>query len=232
MTIVLAVPCQGAVIVGSDTEVSDQRTRTTHLKIKELNGRCLWAGSGEVGVIQRLEECLVSLPDHDRPLAELREPIGLCIRAVVEDALRIDYRVPYVQGDLKQLEALYYCRFTFAEQRAGQGRILTFDTTGGAEWYTHPHAMGSAADFAVALTKNYDRSSLLPERAALLVIAILEQTIETAQSGVDYPLDMWHVDDAGVHHYDGGEMARLYAEAQRLRDAERTLIERWQFGPS
>src|SRR2546427_9712596 len=104
MTIVLGMPCQGAVIFASDTEVSAQRTRTTHLKIKELSPHCLWAGTGEVGVIQRLEEYLGRLPERDRSLTELREPIGLAIRSVVEDALRIDYRVPYVRDDPRRLD--------------------------------------------------------------------------------------------------------------------------------
>ena len=228
MTLILAMACKGAVIVGSDTQVSDRRTRTTNIKIKQLNGSCVWAGAGEVSIIQRLEERLGELPGRDAPLRELREPIGLAIKATVEDALRIDYRVPYVKDDATKLDGLYFTTFAFAEHRGGDARVLSLTTKGGAEWYTHPHAIGSAADYAVALTKNYDCASLTPDRAALLVITTLEKAIETAQSGIDYPLDIWRIDENGAHQYDGGELARLYAEAQRLRDTQRRLIEGWE----
>jgi 20S proteasome alpha/beta subunit len=229
MTIVVGVPCSQAVIFASDTEVSDQRTRTTDIKIKQLNDRCLWAGAGYVSVIQQLEERLALLPDRDRPLHELREPIGLAVKATLEDMLRIDYRVPYLQNDLPKLGALYHSDFIFAEYRDGKGHLLSLDATGAPEWFTHPHAIGSAADFAVALTKNYDRAALTPEQAALLVIATLEQAIETAQSGVDYPLDIWRLDEAGAHHYDDAELSRLYAEADRLRGSQREILEHWRF---
>lgn len=227
MTLVFAVPTRHAVVIASDTQVSDQRTRTSNTKIKRLTDSCLWAAAGHVSVIQRLEERLSLMDLEHRTLSELREPIGLAIRGVMDDVLRLDFRVPYVENDPWRLGNLYGSSFVFAEYRDSLGKILSFGSTGGGEWYTYPHAIGGASDFAVALTKNYRVADLTADQAALLVVTTLETAIATAQSGIDYPLDVWRIDARGPHQLSAAERAALYLEADRFRAAQREIIEHW-----
>jgi len=74
MTLILVLPTRDGIVMASDGQVTAGMVRTTGQKILCLNERCLWAASGELALIQRVEERLKILPSN-ASLQQLRDKI-------------------------------------------------------------------------------------------------------------------------------------------------------------
>ncbi|MCL0101435.1 hypothetical protein M1N68_02295 [Peptococcaceae bacterium] len=80
MTIILAIAARNGVIIASDGQITLGPTRTTGKKIKKLNEKCLWGASGELALIQRIEEGFDALTNKNQPLLKLRDILSQSIR--------------------------------------------------------------------------------------------------------------------------------------------------------
>lgn len=58
MTLIVVIPAVDGLLMGSDTQITTGMVRTTGPKIRQLNDHCIWSASGELALIQRVEEMI------------------------------------------------------------------------------------------------------------------------------------------------------------------------------
>lgn len=61
MTLILAIPTAEGIVMASDTQYTSGEVRTTGPTIYPLNAHCVWAGAGEIALIQRVQEAIASV---------------------------------------------------------------------------------------------------------------------------------------------------------------------------
>lgn len=192
-------------------------------KISRLNERCLWAASGELALIQRVEERMKALPPN-APLQQLRDSICQIVKQCVTELLQLDFRTPFFQQNLDVLLQLHPGDFVFAEF-AQSPAVLHVLLNGTPEWIRgRPFASGSGDMFAYALLQKYQGLALDTERASLLAYKVLEEAIAVGAYGLGPPIDIWQISNDGIKQLNDSKKAALEDAARTLRELEVRLL--------
>lgn len=224
MTLILVFPALDGIVFASDSQITAGMVRSTGQKIKKLNDRCLWAASGELALIQRVEERLSEL--SDAPLRQLRDQICSVVNQCLSQSLNLDFRTPFFKNDPDALLRLHPADFVFAEANSGVS-ILHVLVNGTAEWIQdRPFASGSGDLFAYALLQKYQGLSLDIEKASLLAYKVIEEAIEVGAYGLGPPIDVWQISQNGVIQLDDARKAALEDACRALWEAEINLLNR------
>ena len=222
MTLILVLPASDGVVFASDGQITAGMVRSTGQKIKKLNDRCLWAASGELALIQRVEERLGTLANA--PLQQLRDQICSIVKQCVTEMLHLDFRTPFFQNNPDALIQLHPGDFVFAEASPSPA-ILHVLLNGTAEWIQdRPFASGSGDLFAYALLYKYQGRVLNMERASLLAYKVIEEAIAVGAYGLGPPIDVWQISQNGVVQLDDTRKAPLEDASKALREAEINLL--------
>jgi proteasome beta subunit len=224
VTLILALPTRDGIVMASDSQLTAGMVRSTAQKIMPLNDRCLWAASGEVALIQRVEERLKLLPSN-ASLQELRDQISEIVKQCVTELLRLDFRTGFLpKDDPDLLLRLHYGDFVFAECMPSSA-VLHVLVNGTSEWVTNrPFASGSGEMFAYALLQKYQGLELDMEKGALLAYKVLEEAIAVGAYGLGPPIDVWKISGSGVKQLNDSERAALEDASRTLRQYEIDLL--------
>jgi hypothetical protein len=224
MTLILVLPTRDGIVMASDGQVTAGMVRTTGQKILCLNERCLWAASGELALIQRVEERLKTLPPNN-PLAILRDQICLNNKAVRNrTTCSWIFGQPFLPQDPDRLLQLHPGDFVFAECVPNRA-VLHVLVNGTAEWITdRPFASGSGDLFAYALLQKYQGLDLDMEEGALLAYKVLEEAIAVGAYGLGSPIDIWKISNSGIKQLNDSEKAALEDASRTLRQYEIELL--------
>jgi proteasome beta subunit len=223
VTLVLALPAVDGLVIASDGQVTAGAIRWTEPKIRQLNEHALWSAAGELALIQRVEETIVSLP-REQPLPVLRDQLALIVMQSVSALIGLDFRTPFAQNNPLLLLQLHAGDFVFAECR-DEPRILHITLNGTPEWINVPFATGVGADFGYALLQRYRGLTLSLDAASLLAYKTIEEAIEVGAYGLGPPIDVWHIAKGGKSRkLDEPEIAALVDASRTLREAERLLF--------
>lgn len=220
MTLILAIPASDGIILASDGQVTTGAVRQHGRKILKLNEHCVWGGSGEVALIQRVQE---GIGTANQPLEQLRDHLANAIKQCVTGLLNLDFRTPFCQGNPEALLSLHPGDFVFAEHRS-EARILHITSYGTPEWIDRPFATGTGAVFAYALLAKYQGVSLNVQQASLLAFKVVEEAIEVGAYGLGPPIEIWRLSPTGVERLDEARIAGLADAARQLREAEVRLL--------
>ncbi len=216
MTIILAIPVKDGLLIASDGQITSGIVRTTGKKIKKLNDTCLWSASGELALIQRVEEGLGALTTANQSLAALRDVLATKVRECVVAFHHLLGGRP-ITGD-----------FVFVEY-SDSARILHVTLDGTPEWIIdRPFVSGIGDVFAYALLRKYQ--SLFPggidtRKGTLLAFKVIGEVIEVVSVGVGPPIDIWELTKQGVRNSDEAEISALQDACQGLRAAELKLFQ-------
>jgi proteasome beta subunit len=223
MTLILVLPTSDGIVFASDGQITVGMVRSTGQKIKRLNDRCLWAASGELALIQRVEERLSTLP-KDASLRDLRDVICRIVKECVTELLQLDFRTTFFQDKPEMLLQLHPGDFIFAEAAPSEA-VLHVLLNGTAEWIEkRPFASGSGDMFAYALLHKYEGRELDTERASLLAYKVLEEAIAVGSYGLGPPIDIWQIRKNGINQLDEAKKAALEDASRALREAEIDLL--------
>jgi 20S proteasome alpha/beta subunit len=224
MTLILAIPATDGLVITSDSQITTGEVRTPGQKIHRLNDRCLWAGAGELALVQRVEEHLGALP-QDASLSNLRDQLGAIIKQCVTELTQLDFRLQFLPPDPDRLLQLHYADFIFAEVARGVAELLHISSLGSPEWFQErPLVVGNGDLFAYALLQKYQGRSLTLAKAAVLAYKVIEEAIEVGAYGLGPPIDVWEVTPAELKQLTAGELAALAAAAHELREQEIQLL--------
>jgi proteasome beta subunit len=219
MTLILVLPAKDGIVMASDGQVTAGMVRSSGQKILRLNERCLWAASGELALIQRVEERLMTLPP-DASLHQLRDPVCQIVKQCVTDLLQLDFRTPFFQQNPDALLRLHPADFIFAEF-APSPAVLHILLNGTPEWIKdRAFASGSGDMFAYALLQKYQGLALNLDRASLLAYKVLEEAITVGAYGLGPPIDLWQINNDGIKQLNDSEKAALEDASRALREAE------------
>lgn len=223
MTLIVALPTPDGIVMASDTQYTSGEIKTTGRKIYPLNLSCAWAGSGELALIQRVQEFLDNLPAQ-RSLIELRDHLTRSVQQSVKALLELDVLTEYVQSDPSLLLTLHPGDFIFAEFEQGQPRMLHINASATPEWIDSLFATGNGANFAYALLQKYQNVPLKLESACLLAYKVIEEAIQVGAYGLDYPIDIWVLGADGCKPLTQTQLSSLFTAAQSLRDKEIEML--------
>ena len=223
MTLVLAIAAVDGIVMASDGQITTGEVRTPGRKIHKLNERTVWAAAGELALIQRVEERIVTLT-LDLPLASLRDQVGMLVKQCVTELVQLDFRTQFLPPDPDRLLQLHFADFVLAEFPR-KPEILHIAPHGAPEWIQgRPYVTGNGDLFAYALLKKYEGRSLSLAQASTLAYKVMEETIEVGAYGLGPPIDVWQVSAPGVKNLSGEETAALAAAARALREREIQLL--------
>jgi proteasome beta subunit len=223
MTLILGLAAVDGIILASDGQLTTGEVRSPGKKIFSLSDKILWAGAGELSLIQRLQERLPVLP-LDSPLSNLRDQIGELIKDCVLELLQLDFRSQFLTLDQDHLVQLHLADFIFAEF-SKKAELLHINVYGSPEWMgERPFVAGNGDLFAYALLSKYQKQRLKLNQASLLAYKVIEETIAVGAYGLGGPIDLWQITAAGVRNLAGAELKPLAGQAQRLRKLEIELL--------
>jgi proteasome beta subunit len=229
MTLILGLAAVDGIVLASDGQLTSGEVRSPGRKIFPLNDRILWAGAGELSLIQRLQERLARLP-LDTPLANLRDQIGEYIKECVSELLQMDFRAQFVSPDQDHLVQLHLADFIFAEF-SNKPELLHINVFGSPEWMTdRPFVAGNGDLFAYALLSKYQKQRLLLKQASLLAYKVIDEAIAVGAYGLGGPIDLWQISAAGLKNLGGAEFKTLAGQAKRLRKLEIELLLEEKYG--
>ena len=224
MTLILALAAADGLVMASDGQITTGEVRTPGHKIHQLNDRCLWAGAGELALVQRAGEHFRTLP-QDAHLANLRDDLGAIVKQCVTELTQLDFRLQFLPPDPERLAQLHYADFIFAELAGGGAQLLHISSLGSPEWFLEqPLVVGNGDLFAYALLQKYQGRRLTLEQAAILAYKVIEETIEVGAYGLGPPIDVWQVTEKGLKNLAADELAALAAAAHELREKEIQLL--------
>jgi len=220
MTLILALTAKDGVVMASDGQLTSGPVRATSTKIYKLNDRVLWSASGELALIQRMEERIAVLSNREQPLINLRDVLAQAVKESVEQLLRLDFRTQFAQGNPDILLRLHPGDFIFAEYRDGP-RLLHITVNGTPEWVTWgPVLTGSGDLFAYALLQKYQELELDVQTASLLAFKVIEEVIQVGAYGLGPPIDVWQITENGIKQLPENEIAALADTARIVRQKE------------
>jgi 20S proteasome alpha/beta subunit len=224
MTLILAIPATDGLVMASDSQITTGEVRTPGQKIHRLNDRCLWAGAGELALVQRVEEHLEALP-RDASLSSLRDQLAAIIKQCVTELTQLDFRLQFLPPDPDRLLQLHYADFIFAEVARRGPELLHISSLGSPEWFQErPLVLGNGDLFAYALLQKYQGRSLSLTKAAILAYKVIEEAIEVGAYGLGPPIDLWETTQTGMRQLAADELAALAAAAHELRGQEIRLL--------
>lgn len=215
MTIILSFPVKDGLLIASDGQITSGIVRTTGKKIKKLNNHCLWSASGELALIQRVDEGLATLSTANQPLAILRDNLSAKIRECVLAFLNLVGGRP-ITGD-----------FVFVEY-SDKSRILHVTLDGTPEWIVdRPFVSGIGDVFAYALLRKYQ--GLFPnkidlQKGSLLAFKVIAEVIDVVSVGVGPPIDIWQLTAKEIKNLSEVEITALEDVSRGLRGAELKLF--------
>lgn len=230
MTLILAVPAAGAIVLASDAQVTSGQVRSHGQKLFELTEHCAWGAAGEVALIQRVGEAIAAVSTN-QPLGNLRDQLANAIKQCVNTLLQLDFRTLFYQSDPQALLQLHPGDFVFVECLP-EPKILHVTSYGTPEWVQGPYATGSGEPFAYALLQKYEGVNLSLEQASVLAFKVIEEAIEVGAYGLGPPVHVWHVTPNGIERLDESRIAALSDAARGLRAEEVHLLGKYPLEPS
>ncbi len=224
MTLIVAVPTQDGVVFGSDGQLTTGLVRATGTKIYELNDRALWSASGELALIQRVEERIAVFPQKNQPLETIRDQLATIVRDAVQSLLGMDFRTQFFAQNPAALLTLHPGDFVFVEYRT-KPRVLHVTANGTPEWVDGRFtASGSGELFAHALLAKYSAVPLTCEQAKVLTFKVIEEAIQVGAYGLGLPIDIWQIGANGIERSEEAELAALEDTAEGVRQREVELL--------
>lgn len=222
MTLVLAIPCSDGVVLASDGQITMGNVRAVGQKLYRLNNYCAWGASGELALIQRVQQAISSL--DDRHLSEFSDILANIIRNCVLNLIQLDFRTQFFQNNPDALLQLHQGDFVFVDSRQPQYRILHITSYGTPEWIDRPFASGNGAMFAYALLQKYQGMEMVLQQANILAFKVIEEAIDVGSYGLGMPINIWNVKPSNVQELSENQLAAVADAATQLREAEIQLL--------
>lgn len=223
MTLIVIIPAKDGVAIGSDTQLTSGLTRSVCDKIKEFNSRCLWAGSGDLSFIQRVEERIATL-DKKQPLISLRDQIGFQVNQAHANLLQLNIATPFYQGNPQLLLQLHHGTFVFAEY-SDKPTIIQVNSNGIPEIIDRPYAIGNGDIFAFALMHKYQYFDFDLKTAAIVTYKVIDEAIEVGSYGLSHPIDIWTINKDGIKEFENDDYENVFQKADKLTTGEVDLLE-------
>jgi len=231
MTLIVALACEDGAIIASDGQATTFSTggpiKRTISKIKTLGDLKLWSASGSVGMIQKVEMVLSTLPKEILNTS-LGEPQLKQVILQNAHALR--------SQELKRHRALYG---QGRDMEAGVADLLIVEYGEKARiWHINRDCAdefleefgygcsGSGDIFAHTLIKNFKIKEFLVEQGSLIAYRVIRDAIDIGAFGLGEPIDIWVIDKDGPKQKSQSEMLGLRDAYSAWMETEEATFKR------
>ena len=225
-TVIAALKYQGGVVIGADSQASDQvaRVRWPVEKLDRVaNCPCVIGFSGSVGMAQRVrsevEQQQLRAATFDRR-DRVRRALDGCFAPVYETISRTSH--PPTRG-VPQI-ALWSLAVYWAEEAP---HILEYEINGDSSFHESFHAIGSASQTAYAVYRTLGGSRLTSvdqPKAILVMLRILSTCVGVEMSGVSEPLSAWVIGPDRASRVSPDEIEAQIQLIDAWEERERSLL--------
>jgi len=238
LTLVIALACKDGIVVASDGQAtlnsSGGPVRQKAVKIKQIEKHpILWAGSGEVGFLQKIEKGIKMLPAEIKKanFDKLQECLIRIVHELRKKALDHSTQLYGYQGGLKNASSadLLFCTY------ADTVKILHINQDAKDEELQEFGfgATGIGDTFAYTLLKGTDIPSMNCQKGVVLAYGVIHEAIEVGAFGLGEPIDIWIIHktkkknkhDVETHRLNEEEIAAVTDTYTTIKQAEAEIFE-------
>lgn len=229
MTLIVALSCKDGIVMASDGQLTLQSSggpiKRPAKKIKQIGNSILWAGSGDLGFIQKIEKRLASLSEEakKKSLEELRSIVVETIYAIRKGYLDL---CRSLFGEAKAEKRAPYADLIFAEYRKRSPLVLHITTNATEEeLQDFGYATSGIGDtFAHTLLLGRDMEEFSCEEGKVLAYKVIREAIDVGAYGLGEPIDIWTISEVKEDDEDVPEVNRIEREEiQAISDVYLTI---------
>jgi len=228
MTLILAISCSDGVVMAGESAASDTETGTKQRarKVRQLGEQpILYGGSGDVGLLQRLDECLRGFSNKPS-LKRIRQDLRKAV--VPELAEARELHVPFPQQPFHQPPTAV---MLFAGIHDERPWIIEIERDGRDTAYGEElggfAAIGSGKPWAQALFRPHLGTTRTLELGRLFACRVMEDAIELAAGFIAPPIYIMTVDKSGsVSEVDATTLTGVSETCELWRALERETVGR------
>jgi 20S proteasome alpha/beta subunit len=189
MTLVVALGCTDGVILAADSAMTDEQTKQTAEKIKQLgNLPILYGSSGDVGLLQKVEEELAKYQPKSTP-KRIRQELKKLVLPDLAESARL--HVAYPQYPFNRPPD---CVLLIVGMHEGKPWILELEKDGRDTMYGDTFgnfaAIGSGKPLAQAIMRPHLMTSRNLEQGKVFAYRVVEDAINLSASGLATPIHM------------------------------------------
>jgi 20S proteasome alpha/beta subunit len=226
LTLVLAIGCTDGVVMAADSASSDTETGTKQPtdKIRRVGDHLiLYGGSGDVGLLQKIDNNLATLHQWSDLKGMCREIKNLIVPEQRE-AVQSHVNYPQMPFNLPPTAILL-----FAGVHNDQPWILEIERNGGDTIYGEKlgnfAAIGSGKPWAQALFRPHLYRERDLELGKIFAYRILDDAINLAAGGLAKPIRIYTISlDHIVREVEGGELVKIAETCETWRELEREAV--------
>lgn len=227
MTIVIALSCKNGVVMASDSQASDTAigVRFPTTKVFKLTSRAVWGGTGDSQTISEIDAAFQQSKARLNGAQDIAPEMVNAMRPVLKRHYDTVLQAPNWQ-QMQPATAALACGY----HKTNGSWIVEVDPNC---QYTHYdkrgfHAVGSAAGFALlggALLAHFRPAEKTLEHGKLIAYRVINAAIDTSAFGVGHPIQMWYVDETGIHQVSDDDLKVIRDSVGAWQDQEEELLE-------
>ncbi len=227
MTIIIALGCKEGVVMASDSQASDMTVgvRFPVPKVFKLTNRAVWGGTGDSQTIAEIDQAFCQNQARLNGAQDIAPELVNAMRPVLSRHYQAVIQAPNWQQAQPATAALA-CGYS----KTTGSWIVEVDPNC---MYTHYgksgfHAVGSAAGFALlggALLAHFRPAEKTLEHGKLIAYRVINAAIDTSAFGVGHPIQMWYVDETGVHQVSDDDLKVIRDSVGAWQAQEEELLE-------
>lgn len=222
MTLILAIGCDDGVVLASDSSGSDAESgiQQLHPKVKQLeNQPILYAGSGDVGLLQKIDENLSGFSPRNN-LKNTRKEIKKCVLPELQESVRGHVRYPQPPFHQPPIAILL-----FVGVLENKYWIIEIERDGRDTYYGKEFgffcAIGSGKPLAQALFIPYLHTKRNLQLGKIFAFRVLDDAISLSAGGLDRPIHIYTIDLNGkIENLNENELRELSDSCQLWRELE------------
>lgn len=228
MTLIVAIRCTNGVVIAADSAASDEEVGTKQrvIKIRRV-GTCalLYGGSGDGGLLQRIDEELQLIPARDS-FKRMRPEIRKALLPITQEAIKTHVAYPQQPFHLPPVAVLL-----FAGVSEGQPWILEVERDGRDTRYGDDlgnfAAIGSGKPWAQAVMRPHLSRPKDLEAGKIFAYRAVDDAIELAAGGLSKPIVMFTLGvDGTISEVTSDELEALGQTTETWRELEREAVGR------
>lgn len=233
MTLITGLRCSDAIVLGSDSQITEGPLKARARKLYQSRHRIIWGIAGPVAAAQAIEACLKEMvfdgdPDRDTGRQAVRE----AMLTAAEDMKGPDGHI--AGGPFKGLFAWY-------SREEGKYHLLWARSDGTVELKEQGYgAVGSPSSedlaqfafFGFSSSGFLDYETLPLEVAKMLVHTVTDDAIAASAQGVDGPVQLAVVTATGARVLDAGDLQPVKDTAVAFKMHQMDFLKRTEREPA
>lgn len=229
MTLIAGLGCSDGIVIAADSASTDTTvgTKQPALKIRRLGKHpILYGGSGDVGLIQCVDEALQAFPARlaDKPF-NVRKDIKKLILPHLAEA-RDNHIAQRVLGlDTPPVACTLFCGIVAGSRWILEIEIDGRDTLYSTSDFGYFAAIGSGKAFAQALFRPHLYTERYLKNGKVMLYRILDDSILLAAGGLAHPIRMYTITtNCEINEIDKEELQNLNHTCELWREKEREAL--------